>query len=54
MSNQMKKCMKWVKEGFLEEAGVILKLALKDAQVFPKRRAGKDIPDRREKTGTDL
>lgn len=52
----MKKCMKWIKEGFLEEAGVILEAALKDARAFPKRKAGKDIPDRREKTdeGTHL
>lgn len=31
---------------------MILELALKDAEAFPK--AGKDIPDRREKTGTGL
>lgn len=31
MGNKMSKCTKWVKEGFLEEAGVILKLAVKDA-----------------------
>lgn len=31
MRNQMKQCVKWVKEGFLEEAGVILELTLKDA-----------------------
>lgn len=52
----MNKCRQWVKEGFLEEAGVILELVLKDAQTFPKRQAAKDIPDRREKKdkGTDL
>lgn len=37
----MKKCMKWVKVGFLEEAGVTLEAALKDAYAFPKRKAGK-------------
>lgn len=45
----MNKCMKWVKEDFLEEAGVILKLAVKAAQAFSKRKAETDIPDRREK-----
>lgn len=40
--------MQWVKEGFLEEVGVILKLAVKDAQAFSNRKAEKDIPDRRE------
>lgn len=52
----MNKGMKWVKEGFLEEAEVILELALKDAPAFSKRKAKKDIPDRREKKdkGGDL
>lgn len=31
MNNKMNKCMKWVKEGFLEEAGITQELALKDA-----------------------
>lgn len=55
MSDKMNKFMKWVKEGFLEEAGGILKLALKDAQAFSRRKA-EDIPKRREKRdkGTDL
>lgn len=52
MRNPMKQCVKWVKESFLEEAGAILGLALQDAKAFPK--AGKGIPDRREKTGTGL
>lgn len=31
MINKMNKCIKWVKEGFLEEARVTQELALKDA-----------------------
>lgn len=50
MSNQINTCRQWVKEGFLEEAGVILELALKDTQAFSKRKAVKDIPDGRRKT----
>lgn len=55
MSDKMNKFMKWVKEGFLEEAGVILKLVLKDAQAVSRRKA-EDIPKRREKRdkGTDV
>lgn len=47
----MNKCRQGVKEGFLEEAGVLSELASKDAQPVSKRKAVKDIPDRREKTG---
>ena len=35
----MNKCTKWVKEGFLEEAGVIWEMAVKDARAFSKRQA---------------
>lgn len=55
MSNQINTCRQWVKEGFLEEAGIILELALKDTQAFSKRKAVKDIPDGRKKDKhTDL
>lgn len=52
----MNQCTKWVKEGFPEEAGVLLELAVKDARAFSKRKAEKGIPGRREERdeGTDL
>lgn len=37
----MNKFMKWVEEGFLEEAGVILKLAWKDADLLQKEGRGR-------------
>lgn len=42
MSNQMKKCRKLVKEGFLEEAGVTLELALKDGCIGIPQKAGRE------------
>lgn len=53
----MKKCMKWVREGFLEEAGMILEAALKEAYAFPKRKAGKrtfQTGGRRQTNAQDL
>lgn len=41
MSNQMKKCMKWVKEGFLEEAGVITEAGLEGCPGIPQKESRK-------------
>lgn len=41
MSDKTNKFMKWVEEGFLEEAGVILKPAWKDADLLQKEGRGR-------------